>query len=164
MIRRAARDDLETVLAIYKTAREYMKVNGNPTQWGDDYPAVEMLEADIRREELFVYESDGVIHGVFAFIIGDDPTYRVIEDGAWKNDRPYGAIHRVAGDGTVKGIFHHCTEFCKAGISDLKIDTHQDNVTMQRAVIKEGFEPCGRIYAEDGTPRIAYQFTAKTTD
>lgn len=159
MIRKAGGDDLRVVLAIYETAREYMKEHGNPTQWGDDYPAVEMLEADIARGELFVFERDGMIHGAFAFIIGDDPTYRVIEDGAWQNDRPYGAIHRVAGDGKVKGMFHHCANFCKAAISDLKIDTHQDNETMQRAVIKEGFIPCGRIYAEDGTPRIAYQFT-----
>ena len=36
--------------------------------------------------------NEGTPCGVFAFIIGDDPTYQVIEDGGWLNDNPYGAI------------------------------------------------------------------------
>ena len=36
------------------------------------------------------------------FIIGADPTYEVIEDGAWPDNSPYGTIHRIAGDGQVK--------------------------------------------------------------
>ena len=32
-------------------------------------------------------------------------SYQVIEDGAWLNDTlPYGTIHRIAGDGSVKGL------------------------------------------------------------
>ncbi len=40
----------------------------------------------------------------FAFILGEDPTYQQI-DGAWLNDQPYGTIHRIAGNGKIKGTF-----------------------------------------------------------
>ena len=105
MIRLAQREDLSAILAVYEAARRYMRENGNPTQWGESYPERAMLEEDIRRRQLYVDEQEGAIHGAFAFILGEDPTYAYIEDGAWLNDAPYGTIHRVAGDGAVKGTF-----------------------------------------------------------
>ena len=32
----------------------------------------------------------------------EDPDYQVIE-GAWLNEEPYGVVHRITSDGTVKG-------------------------------------------------------------
>lgn len=160
MIRLAKTEDLPVIMKIYETARTYMKENGNPAQWGDEYPAKEMLENDIRREELYVYCEDQVIHGVFAFIIGEDPTYLNIEDGSWLNDQPYGTIHRIAGDGIVKGVFKKCIDYCKKQIDNLRIDTHHDNHTMQHLISKNDFQKCGIIYVEDGSPRLAYQFVS----
>jgi len=160
MVQKATREDLDTVLDIYKKARIYMKEHGNPNQWGDEYPLAALLEEDILREQLYVCKENGVIYGVFAFMIGADPTYADIEQGAWLNDEPYGTIHRVAGDGRVKGTFHHCVEFCRQQAANLRIDTHKDNLTMQHLIEKEGFTKCGIIYVEDGTPRIAYQYAA----
>ena len=42
-------------------------------------------------------ETESGLHGVFAFILGEDPTYGVIEDGQWLSGDPYGTIHRIAG-------------------------------------------------------------------
>lgn len=159
MIRLAKYEDLERIMDIYAAARKYMADNGNVTQWTDSYPSKEMLEGDIEKEQLFVYEVSNKIHGVFAFIIGPEETYSYIENGSWKNDAPYGTIHRVASDGVVKGVFSQCLEFCKARIPNLRIDTHKDNHTMQRLIEKSGFEKCGIIYVQNGTPRIAYQYT-----
>ena len=47
-------------------------------------------------------------------------------------------------------------EFAKGRIAHLRIDTHEDNKVMQRAVEKQGFQRCGIILTDDGTPRIAY--------
>lgn len=44
------------------------------------------------------------IVGGFAFIIGREPNYAVIENGAWHSDQPYGTIHRIASNGQTKGI------------------------------------------------------------
>ena len=90
-----------------------------------------------------------------AFILGEDPTYARIYDGAWNHSSPYGTIHRIAGDGS-GGILHACISHCENVIGHLRIDTHHDNVVMQNAVRKEGFRECGIIYIADGMPRIAY--------
>lgn len=158
MIRAAQLKDMEQILRVYDTARRYMKDSGNPTQWGDDYPARTLLESDIRKGQLYVDEEGGAVHGVFAFILGKDPTYAVIEQGAWQNDAPYGTIHRVAGDGAVKGVFARCLAFCLCLSGEIRIDTHHDNHTMQHLIEKNGFARCGIIHVEDGSPRIAYQY------
>jgi RimJ/RimL family protein N-acetyltransferase len=49
--------------------------------------------------------------------------------------------------------------WCLEQRGNIRIDTHDDNLPMQRALEKNGFVPCGRIWCEDGTPRIAYQRT-----
>jgi len=158
MIRHAEDKDLNTIMNIYETARKYMQDNGNPTQWGASHPSRELLECDIKEQNLYICTENEIIHGVFAFIIGEDPTYLKIEKGAWINGQPYGTIHRIAADGIVKGIFSQSVTYCKKQIDNLRIDTHLDNHTMQYLIKKNGFEECGIIYTEDGSPRIAYQY------
>lgn len=155
LIRKAVSDDMPRILDIYAYARSFMAEHGNPHQWGDSHPREEQLWEDIRRGDLYVVVSEGSIHGVFAFILGEDPTYARIYDGAWNHSSPYGTIHRIAGDGS-GGILHACIDHCENVIGHLRIDTHHDNVVMQNAVRKEGFRECGIIYIADGTPRIAY--------
>lgn len=96
---------------------------------------------------------------VFVFSVGEDPTYRYIEDGAWLNDAPYGVIHRIAVSESArgKGAAAFCMEWAFQQIGNLRIDTHENNIPMQRLIQKCGFLRTGRIYAEDGTPRIAFQ-------
>ncbi len=156
-IRKAKYSDLSLILKVYEKAREYMRNSGNPNQWGNNKPSVELLEEDIKKGELFVGENEGEINFVFAFILGEDPTYSYIEDGNWLSDAPYGTIHRIASDGTVKGVVKMAVDYCKNTISNLRIDTHEDNKTMQHVLSKLGFSRCGIIYLEDGNPRIAYQ-------
>ena len=49
MIRKAKLEDLEDILNIYHYAREYMKKNGNSTQWGNIHPAQSLIEEDIKK-------------------------------------------------------------------------------------------------------------------
>lgn len=151
-IRRAKSADLERILEIYAVARQFMVDNGNPTQWKDGYPQLDMLAEDIRLERLYVVE-DEEICGVFMFTVGDDPTYAYIE-GKWGSATPYGVIHRIAGVGG--GVFKAVLDYCTSQIHHLRIDTHADNKPMQHVVEKAGFSRRGIIYVSDGTPRIAY--------
>ncbi len=160
-IRKADINDLDAIMKIYDCARDYMVKNNNPTQWGDGYPERELLEDDIQKQQCYVCLENGIIHGVFVFIIGIDATYIVIEDGAWINDEPYGTIHRIASDGMVHGIFKQSIDFCKEQVDNLRIDTHEDNKTMQHLILKNGFTRCGIIYVRDGSGRIAYQRVSK---
>ncbi|MBR4950301.1 MAG: N-acetyltransferase, partial [Clostridia bacterium] len=82
-IRKADINDLNSILRVYEIAREYMRKTGNPNQWGNDKPKKEQLLDDIRKGELFVGEDEkGDIPFVFAFILGEDPTYSYIENGS----------------------------------------------------------------------------------
>ena len=113
MFRGAVRADMARILDIYARAREFMAKNGNSTQWGDNYPSPELLEEDIDTNRLFVYMVNGQMQAVFAFVLGEDPTYKVIEDGQWLNDTlPYGTLHRLASAGESKGVGKAVVEWC----------------------------------------------------
>lgn len=158
MIRKATGADAQDILRIYGAARAYMIANGNRSQWLGGYPE-RLLDEDIRKGQLYVVcGEDGTAHGCFVFFVGEEPNYRIIERGAWESDAPYGTIHRMGSDGTVKGVFAQALAFCAGQIAHIRADTHEDNVTMQRALEKHGFARRGTIYVEDGTPRIAYEY------
>ena len=157
-VRLAREQDMPRIEEIYAYARAFMTAHGNPSQWGTTHPPRQQLEQDIAEGNLYVVTAGDTIHGVFFFLIGPDPTYSYIENGAWHADRPYGTIHRIAGDGS-GGILRAAVEFGKQRTDYLRIDTHEDNIVMQRAVEKQGFRRCGIIYIADGSPRIAYDLT-----
>lgn len=156
-IRKASREELPAIEAIYAGARRFMAENGNPTQWGKTDPERGVLEEDIRQGNLYVLRHQGKIHGVFYFALGEDPTYREIEDGTWAQDTPYGTIHRIASDGS-GGILAAAVAFGREKISHLRMDTHRDNHIMQRALKKQGFQYRGIIHVANGSERLAYEW------
>lgn len=156
IIREARTEDIERILEIYDIAKVFMRQTGNPHQWNSRYPDQITLEEDIHKHQLFVMEEDSIIHSVFAFIIGEDPTYKKIE-GAWLDHSIYGTIHRIASDGTMHQVFKKAVDFCSEKCAHLRADTHEDNKIMQKVLLKNGFQETGIIYVEDGTPRIAYE-------
>ena len=157
-VRQAEAADLPAIMDVYHAAQEMMIRTGNPTQWGRKNPPEELVREDIRRGVCHVVtDGGGRICGVFACILGEDKTYRSIEDGSWPNDEPYATIHRIAGDGTEHGVFQTALEFCKGRSANIRIDTHRDNKVMQSLIERNGFLRCGIIHIADGTERIAYQ-------
>ena len=158
-VRPARLDDLVSIMVIYDSARKYMAANDNPTQWNNGYPSRELLQSDIAKHQLYVCCAEGDrICGVFVLALGDDPTYSYIANGAWLSDEPYATIHRIASNGSVRGIFDACLAFAHGVSKNLRADTHSDNKIMQRVLISHGFVHCGTIYIADGTPRLAYQY------
>lgn len=157
-IRKSAPGDAEEILRLFAAARAFMVAHGNATQWTDGYPGRDVLTQDMRRGASYVLLEGGAIVGTFSLILGEEPTYQVIEDGHWRLDRPYGTIHRLASNGRARGVARACFDFCSGQIDYLRIDTHRDNLPMQAAVEKYGFRRCGTIYVRDHSPRIAYDF------
>lgn len=156
IIRQAKLEEINEILEVFEAAKKIMRENGNFAQWNDGYPSRELLTEDIGQGYLFVVEIEEKIEAVFALIEGEDPTYIKI-DGDWINDYPYATIHRVASRGRKKGILSKIFEYSNEVYSNLKIDTHEDNLIMQHLVKKFGFIYCGIIYVADGSPRLAYQ-------
>ena len=141
---------------IFSCARAYMKRSGNPTQWKDDRPGIDLVLNDIANNNSYLVIDDEEIIGTFACIRGIEPTYLDI-DGKWLNDDEYVTIHRVASDGSRKGVFDEIIRYCEKMNIDIRIDTHKDNKTMIHLIEKNGFTYCGIIIVDDGTPRLAYQ-------
>ena len=167
VIRNSTEQDFDRMVEIYSFARRFMAEHGNPNQWGPtNWPPAELIHRDIRSGNSYVCVNDeGKVVGTFFFIHGKDiePVYRIITDGTWLDDSPYGVIHRVAGDGSEKGIGAFCINWAFEQCGHLRMDTHGDNIVMQALLQKLGFVHCGTIYVEeDDYPRLAFEKTFRT--
>ncbi len=155
-IRKTLPEELAELEVLYASARAFMARSGNPTQWGRTEPPTATLKEDIAKGQSYVCVEGGEIVGTFCFFVGEEPTYLHPIAGAWLNEEPYGVIHRVASAGTVKGVTAACVDWCWRQWPNLRIDTHDDNAPMQRAILRCGFTEVGRIRVADGSERRAY--------
>ncbi len=160
-ITKAEERDLPAILERYAEARAFMAANGNYGQWGPSgYPKEALLKEDIAQGRLYAVREDDMVIGAFVLVFGEDPTYLVIENGAWLNARPYGTLHRLCAGAGRHGVAALAIDFCKNECrkrgADLRADTHADNTVMHHVLKREGFIPCGTIYVADGSPRTAY--------
>ncbi len=156
----AARADLSAVMNVYAAARRFMREAGNSDQWGDNYPPAEVVEGDLAAGRLYLCREGETVLGVFCYFEGSEPVYDTMTEGKWLNDAPYGVIHRiaVAEAGRGKGVARFCFDYAFDRCRNLKIDTHRDNLPMQKALAKAGFAYCGVVhYPERGGERLAYQ-------
>ena len=147
-IRHTAEADLARVMDIYAHARAFMAAHGNPKQWGPtNWPPEALIRSDIERGKGYVCVLEGRVVGAFFFDMGRDiePTYRHIEDGTWLDDSPYGVVHRIASDGSVKGVGAFCIGWAFRQCGHLRIDTHGDNAVMQNLLAKLGFARDGLL-------------------
>ena len=159
-IRKTKMDELETVMELYAQAREFMARTGNPRQWGAlNWPPRDLVCRDIEQGRSFVCVEGGELLAVFYYEYGHDidPTYRVIEDGAWIGGDTYGVVHRIAAR-QGRGAGRYCIQWAYDQCGHLRIDTHGDNKVMQKVLEGLGFRHCGTIYVGvDPDPRLAYE-------
>lgn len=157
-IRKTEETDIDEMMKIYAYARTFMAENGNPHQWADaGYPAREVIEEDIAKERSYVCVKEDQIVGTFMYFEGIEPTYLELEEGEWRNEEPYGVVHRIASAEGTKGVASFCLTWAYEKCRNLRIDTHHDNTPMQGLLNKLGFYRCGIVHMEDGTERIAFQ-------
>lgn len=152
-IRLANTSDTNRIFEIYEYARAYMKAHGNPYQWGDDRPEKSVTKDDIKNQRCYVMEDEGHIFACFVFTIGFEKVY----EAKFPSKVEYGVIHRVASDGSKSGIVERIVDFVKGKVNLIRIDTHEDNKTMQKCIERQNFKRIGIIYLEDGSPRILYE-------
>lgn len=173
-IRKAAEGDLPRMMEIYAVEGPLPPddgdlCRGSPLYGGpwkpqpvgtDQLASGERIRADIAEGSSYVCVRQNRVVGAFYFRQGEgiEPTYQRIENGAWKEAGPYGVIHRLAGDGSAKGIGTLCLTWAYQQCGHLRIDTHPDNHVMQNLLRKNGFVHCGTVYVvEDTYPRLAFE-------
>ncbi|MDD3809062.1 MAG: GNAT family N-acetyltransferase [Erysipelotrichaceae bacterium] len=159
---RKSRDaDIPQIMAIIDEAKSYLK-SQNINQWQDGYPNSDVIKNDIILDRSFVLEDDGRIVATAMLEVAIDPTYISI-DGAWLNNEEYLVVHRIAVDDSLKGrgiakiFLDEAIKYFNP--SDIKMDTHKDNISMQHFLKKYGFKYCGVIYLNNNEPRLAYQLS-----
>lgn len=132
-------------------------------QWHSDYPTQQTILDDISQNIGYVFVNEQEIVGYCCIIIGEEPAYRKIE-GAWKTDRPYAVVHRMAflqearGKGLSGKAIDLIKEFCSSNhIGAIRVDTQDENKVMQHILDREGFQYCGLIQFGGG-PKLAYEW------
>ena len=163
IFRKAEEKDIDNIMIIIKQAQESLKELG-VDQWQDNYPNREVILNDIENKNSYVLESEKGIVATAMFSLEKDSTYDKIYEGIWITDGPYAVIHRIAVSKESKGknisseFLGEMVRICSENnINSIKIDTHKDNIVMQKFLKKNNFKYCGIIYLEDNSPRIAFE-------
>ena len=158
MIRKATKDDLQRMLELIAFGRQKMRAVGNIDQWTDGKPRQEELLHDIEQGNSYIVEDDGTAVATYAFIKGPDVTYNQIYEGQWLDEKgEYWVIHRLASAPGTHGVLKAVLDDSFTRTTNIRIDTHRQNVIMRRALEKYGFHYCVIIYLLDGAERLAYQ-------
>lgn len=165
MIRKVEEKDLDIVDELFNEGREYFRKHGI-NQWQSEpggYPSKNDVKKDMENSGGYVAVEDDMVIGYSYINELDEKNYHYIE-GDWLNDEPYVVVHRTCVSNACKGkgvgslFFEKAKEICvNKGLHSIRVDTHQDNLSMQRLLEKNGFIKCGIIYVQDGSPRYAYQ-------
>ena len=131
------------------------------------FRSLKNMEASILQSQLHVLEDMGQVVGMITIVPGPEASYASI-DGAWLNQEPYFAFHRVCVKDSLKGrglaarLFSEAEQYVlQSGIRNIRIDTHPDNQAMQRALAKSGYIRCGTLILTEGSEagdlRVGYQ-------
>lgn len=161
-IRKSKITDINEIMTLIHQAQKYFKETGID-QWQDGYPQETNIHDDIKKSCSYVLEDEKII-GTMYFAIEDDPSYFIIK-GQWlTQNQPYAVIHRIVVDENHKGqnlakklLDYAINECQKNHIHSIRIDTHHDNLSMQRFLTKNDFHACGEITLESGALRIGFE-------
>ncbi len=159
IITKACLNDIDDILKIANQAIAYFK-SRNINQWQDGYPNKEVFLNDINNNSLYVVKEGGKLVSIFALYDHED-SYNTIYDGKWHSDNNYAVIHRIAlaDEYKGKGVAKLIIDFVKEKYSYIRIDTHKDNINMQRCLYKNGFKYCGIIHlSRDSEERLAFDY------
>lgn len=148
----------DEIMRIFDCARAFMRSYGNAGQWINGYPSAEVIAADVDGGNFYLVMDGSRIVACFCFRPSPEPNYSLIVNGSWPDDRPYHVIHRLASDGSVKGIGRFVFNWCMDRCDSIRVDTHADNIVMHRLLASLGYSVCGTIYVEDGSERTAYSW------
>lgn len=161
--RKAVKADISSIMNIISQAKDYFKKQGI-NQWQDNYPNSEIISNDIDNNYSYVLLKEDSIVATAAVSFDGEKTYDYIYEGQWISNNEYAVIHRIAVDNNFKGlglssqIIKNVEELClKKGVYSIKVDTHEENLSMQKLLKKNKFQYCGIIYLEYGSKRIAFE-------
>lgn len=161
--RKSKTSDVKSIMKIVSQAQAFFKDQGID-QWQNGYPNEDTIMNDIKNAESYVLVKDDEVVATSMVTFKEEPSYESIYEGQWLSNNKYATIHRVAVCNTHKGL-GLSTEMIKYiekrcidhDVHSIKVDTHKENIPMQKALKKNGFEYCGIIYVDGSSERIAFE-------
>ena len=134
LIRQAIIDDLNEISILAQKVREDMLSHGL-NQWIGNYPEYNDFYKDLKNNGLYVLEKDNEIIGSITILIENEKAYKEV---IWNTSKAL-VVHRVIVNPKYqkKGFGKMLIDFSiskalKEGFEAVKIDTHPDNLKMQR--------------------------------
>lgn len=125
--RTAQTADLPAMMKMVEEAKEGFRAR-NIDQWQKGEPNEQGLTEGIEKSVVHVLEENGEVLGMITVVPGPEADYAVI-DGAWLNDEPYFAFHRVCvseahkGKGLAASLFSYSEAFAKERVSETFVST-----------------------------------------
>jgi ribosomal protein S18 acetylase RimI-like enzyme len=156
LIRDAKKDDLLSLEILADQVRKNMSQEGLK-QWIGNYPNYQHFEKDLLDKGLFVYELSGEVAASISLLPENDLPYQEIK---WESKHAL-VIHRIMVNpkyqhqGIAKQLINYALDKAKSeGYDAIKIDTHPNNLKMQKML--EGFNFIYKGYLES-INRLAYE-------
>ena len=165
-LRESVESDMAQLTGMLEDAIALLAMN-NIDQWQNGTISNEDLLDAIMHDQGFVWEQRDAT-GIAGFCVLDtyDELYEeTLAEGKWTVEGPYLSIHRVMVSQHLRGrkvTSQMFLDIKKMGIvnniTSLRIDTHPDNVMMQKTLKRNGFVRTGLLYMPSGSPRYTYEF------
>lgn len=157
LIRKTTQEDLAVLDQLFDTCRAYMKAQGNPTQWDENYPTAKVVAQDVLSGHGYVcVDKQNQVLASFA-LCNYEAEYDRLQNGKWNSDEPYIVIHRM-GALPEKGAGNFIFKELTSKYPYIRIDTHEDNKTMLHLLEKFGFKFCGIVHYPGYGDRVAYDY------
>jgi len=156
MIRLAKESDLDQIVLLAERTRKDMLRQGLK-QWPGNYPNLDYFKNDLSQEGLYIYKEGETILASITLLLRNDPPY---EELSWRGTHSL-VIHRlvvrpdVQRQGIGRKMFSFATQLAtENGYDSILVDTHPDNIKMQRLIQTSGFEYVGYLSSIN---RLAYE-------
>lgn len=161
--RHAVVSDLEGIMRIIRDAKQILK-SAHIDQWQMGYPDEATIREDIEKSQSFVLTKDSKIVAAAAVTFLEEHDYKGIYEGRWSGCDSYAVIHRLAISSEMArtGLGDHFLKRIEDFIREkqfpcIRTDTHEDNVRMQKLLIRNGFHFRGIIYIGGTDKRRAFE-------
>ena len=164
-LRGSIESDMAQLTGMLEDAIALLAMN-NIDQWQNGTISSEILLDAIMHDQAFVWEQRDST-GIAGFCVLDtyDELYENLAEGEWTVPGSYLAIHRVMVSQHLRGrkvTTQMFLDIKKMGIvnnvDSLRIDTHPDNIMMQKTLKRNGFVRTWLLYMPSGSSRYTYEF------
>lgn len=164
-LRGSIESDMAQLTGMLEDAIALLAMN-NIDQWQNGTISSEILLDAIMHDQAFVWEQRDST-GIAGFCVLDtyDELYENLAEGEWTVPGSYLAIHRVMVSQHLRGrkvTTQMFLDIKKMGIvnnvDSLRIDTHPDNIMMQKTLKRNGFVRTGLLFMPSGSSRYTYEF------